>query len=394
MTDLTCSNTRRAAALMASALLSIAVTGGCTRAPRSTSEADDATRLRLSQLSEPSGDIDQQLSIVAAAAAREPSNQSVQMRYATALSKAGRYQQALTVAEPIYAKSRDQISSGLLVGRLQIQLDQASAAGATYRDILGREPSHIEALNGLGITDVMQGALAAAETDFRRAVGIAPTDRESRNNLALALALEQRTEEAIPMLRDLLREDTVSRPVRTNLALAYVVSGNRGKAVEMLSAFMSAAEADKTVDTYARLDRHAQAATSRTAPERIALSSRASRVDETRHQPDPKPRMVVVAAAATMASGPVSATAAVPNAAPAITALRVPIEVAPLAIAEPNAGGSGISGDEITNRGKVANETIQRDVSPDPYLLKPDQKRQTMPANTRLASSQFTADRP
>ena len=81
----------------------------------------------------------------------------------------------------------------------------------------------------------------------------------------------------------------------------------------MLSAFMSAAEADKTVDTYSRLDRHAQAPTSRTAPERIALSSSASRVDETSHQPDPKPRMAAVAAAPTQTLFNLNESNAVPT---------------------------------------------------------------------------------
>ncbi len=233
-------------------LIAFIAVNGCS-STHSNTEADSAIRTKLAQLSEPPGNSGEQLASLGLAASQSPDNSAIQIRYAAALANAGRNLQALQVANQVYDRDKGPTSLGLLVGRLHIRLEESEAAAATYRQVLGKEPENIEALNGLGIAEVMQGTLAAAETALRHAVADAPADAFSRNNLALALALERKTDEAIPTLQALLREDSSSRRVRANLALAYTLSGDREKAAATLLPIMNSAEAQKAVDGYSRI---------------------------------------------------------------------------------------------------------------------------------------------
>jgi Flp pilus assembly protein TadD len=230
----------------------VAAVAGCSHATRNEATTDAAVRAQLAQLADKDNDAAGALDQLAAIAAREPDDASAQISYATALADTGRNRQALQVAAPVYDRDKSPTRLGLLVGRLHIRMEQVGPAATVYHEILAHDPDNIDALNGLGIAQVMQGTLGGAETSFRRAVGLAPADPASRNNLALALALEHKTDEAIPELQSLLRDDAGSRRIRSNLALAYAVAGDRDRATATLSPLMSATEAEKTVDLYAR----------------------------------------------------------------------------------------------------------------------------------------------
>ena len=251
------------------ALIALVAVSGCS-STHSNAEADSAIRAKLAQLSEQSGNSGEQLASLGLAASQSPSNAAVQIRYATALANAGRNLQALQVATPVYDRDKGPTSLGLLIGRLHIRLEESEAAASAYRQVLAGEPENIEALNGLGIAEVMQGTLAAAETALRHAVADAPADTFSRNNLALALALERKTDEAIPTLQALLREDSSSRRVRANLALAYTLSGDREKATATLLPIMNSSEAQTAIDGYSRIGVTGQAAVQQSGADHTA----------------------------------------------------------------------------------------------------------------------------
>jgi Flp pilus assembly protein TadD len=225
---------------------------GCAHQPGSGTASDASARLRPAQPAETEANTSDDPAALATAAAREPANLALQMRYANALARTGQNKAALDVALPAYGRDKSSIGLGLLVGRLYIRLDNAPAAAAVYQEVIGRDANNLEAINGLGIAEVMQKNLPRAEATFRRAVAIAPADAASRNNLGLALTLEHRTDEAIRVLEALWREDNTAPRVRTNLTMAYVAAGSRDKAVALLTPPMEPAEAARTVDAYAQ----------------------------------------------------------------------------------------------------------------------------------------------
>jgi Flp pilus assembly protein TadD len=238
----------------ATAAIGLLLATGCAH-PRDTLSRDDAaTRLRLAQLAESAGNQKEELALLAPAAARDPANIGLQTQYATALAQTGQNQQALDVALPAYSRDKTNTGLGLLIGRLYIRQENPAAAASLYQEVIARDGDSLEAINGLGIAEVMQRSLPRAEATFRRATAIAPQDAASRNNLGLALTLERRTDEAISVLEALWREDSTAPRVRTNLAMAYAVAGARDKAMALLTPTMDPAEAARTVEAYAQLD--------------------------------------------------------------------------------------------------------------------------------------------
>ena len=227
--------------------------GGCAHNPTAPTESDAAVTQQLDELVADSSDGSQQLASLEAQAARNPSDPRIQERYALALAAAGRTQQALRIATRLRDQGQGGLPVLLLVGRLQIKTDQGADAAATYRAILQTNPDDGEALNGLGVAEVLQRQFPAAEATFRKAVAKAPTDVAPRNNLALSLALQGKTEEATRLLEALLHETGGMRRVRANLALTYAVAGKRSAAVALLSQDMDAADAERTAAKYAAL---------------------------------------------------------------------------------------------------------------------------------------------
>lgn len=243
---------RPASGVLLPALLAAVLGAGCSL---QTKTADSDSAAQLAQLAQAAGDPRDGMALLAAAAAREPGNAATQLRYATALADAGRNKEALAIAQPAFDSHKDDTALGLLTGRLQLRLQQGTAAAATYQNVLAHAPDNLEALNGFGIAQVMQGKPSDAEPSFRRAVAAAPGDTGSRNNLALSLALQGRTQEAIPMLQALVRENENSRRIRSNLALAYAIAGNRGEALALLQPVMSGGEAERFLAAYSPLEK-------------------------------------------------------------------------------------------------------------------------------------------
>nr|WP_294517582.1 tetratricopeptide repeat protein [uncultured Rhodopila sp.] len=248
-------------------LLGALLLTGCSTSSNKAARNDAETRARLAQLTDGEGNPEAQLARLGEAAARDRSDAALQKRYATALAKAGRNAEALDVALPIYGRDQRDADLGLLIGRLYVRLDNGGAAVPVYQEVVAHDAGNLEALNGLGIAEVMQRSYPDAEATFHQAVAVAPADAASRNNLALALTLEHKSDEAIGILETLWKEDSTSRRVRTNLAMAYVAAGDRDKAAALLSPVMAQADVEKSISSYAQLAGEAQP-----APAQVAAS--------------------------------------------------------------------------------------------------------------------------
>jgi Flp pilus assembly protein TadD len=190
---------------------------------------------------------------VGATASRLITSSVAEIYRATALANAGRNEEALEVAQATYDADRTDVSAALLVGRLSLRLGDGAAARAIYQQILTRSSDNLQALNGLGIAEVISGTLPAAEATFRRAVTLSTADGGSRSNLALTLALEGKINEAIPMLEAEMRQDAPSDRDRSNLALAYAAAGQADKAADLLTPRMTVKEANRFINAYAPL---------------------------------------------------------------------------------------------------------------------------------------------
>ncbi len=221
------------------------IMAGCGAPAGRGATSDTAVREQIAELGRPAPSA---VETAAGVAAGAPEDTVAQLKYAKALADAGRNKEALDVARAAAPTAHENVELASLTGLLQLRLQDASGAEATYRHILARAPEDIEALNGRGIAEIMQGAPNKAELDFRRAAALAPSDTRSENNLALALALEGRTQEAVPMLEAMLKAEPGSDRIRHNLALAYAVAGHRTEAMAVLGAIMSPEESERAVN--------------------------------------------------------------------------------------------------------------------------------------------------
>jgi len=243
--ELTC---RRAS--LAFVGLIILLTGGCARTGDIAMRAD--LKAQLDQLADANGG-DNASTLPGAVSSHAEARALSRVQQATALAIAGRNREALDIVRAAYDSDRADISAALLVGRLTLRLGDGAAAREVYQQILTRSPDNPQALNGLGIADVISGTLPAAEATFRRAITISGSDGGLRSNLALTLALEGKVDEAIPMLEAQVRQDAATDRDRSNLALAYAAAGQVDKAAELLTPRMTATEAVRFIGAYASL---------------------------------------------------------------------------------------------------------------------------------------------
>lgn len=77
------------------------------------------------------------------------------------------------------------------------QQGQLATAGTLYRQILSRDPSHLDALQLLGVIEFQAGRFEAAAGLLQRAVSMAPEEAGLHCNLGLALQQLERLEDAL-----------------------------------------------------------------------------------------------------------------------------------------------------------------------------------------------------
>jgi Flp pilus assembly protein TadD len=233
------------------ALVASLLAAGCASNPQLTTRID-AERLRLADAAESAGDRDGVVAFLSVAAARD-SDPALQMRYATALADAGRGPEAVRVAERARLAHDDDRALAREVGRLCVRLQDGAAGARAFQAILVHAPQDAEALDGLGLSYVLEGRLSAARDSFGLALRQDPSNIPARNNLALADVLAGEPAKAIDLLRSAdLSAGAPTRP-RHTLALAYAATGEIARAKALLEPELGRRDSARLVASYGQL---------------------------------------------------------------------------------------------------------------------------------------------
>jgi Tfp pilus assembly protein PilF len=108
------------------------------------------------------------------------------------------------------------------VGRFFEDQGRYPQAIPLYREVIKREPKHVEARSSLGVSLVESGRYEEAIAEFEAAIAISPSSAYLHNNLGYALLLKGSNEQAIKALEVAHRLDPSPEQVASyNLRLAH-----------------------------------------------------------------------------------------------------------------------------------------------------------------------------
>ena len=170
---------------------------------------------------------------------RDPNNAQALIQQADALVAMGQGEAASEAYRRILSKdvspSREQARQARLgLGRADLAAGRATAAEATYRELVAADAKNPAGHSGLGIALDLQGKHKDAQASYRSALALRDTD-SVRANLGLSLAMAGDAAGAVEMLRPLAADPGATPRIRHNLAFALALSGDRAGAQRALS---------------------------------------------------------------------------------------------------------------------------------------------------------------
>lgn len=128
-----------------------------------------------------------------------PSSQGAQIRLGELLAMVGRGEEADDIFEKAFEDDPDR---GALVEAMDLgRRGESKQAEAIYRDILRRNPDHVDALRLMGVLATKDENYSDAEAYFRRVVDLAPDFWTAWINLSAALNEQQKFDKAEEALR-------------------------------------------------------------------------------------------------------------------------------------------------------------------------------------------------
>ena len=211
-------------------------------------EPDDSSRLRVASVAEANGQPSVALSIYSVEATGHPDDPEAQVRYATALMRAGGLAQANEVLTRALRRMPDEPALLIQSGKIHLLAGDASA-GDLFDRALAVDPDNASALSGKGMALDLTGLHDEALRWHAAAVKSAPDNLMIGNNYAVALMLAERTDEAIAILSLLVQRQDAPDRVMNNLALAYAMAGRPDDARSVLRSHIGEADFER----YARL---------------------------------------------------------------------------------------------------------------------------------------------
>ena len=190
--------------------------------------------LQLAADAEASGASELALSLYAQAAAREPGNTELQLRYADALTRGGKISQARQLlTERLGANPRNpELMRALAL--IDLVTGQSKEAIARLDRVLATNPGDSRALVDKAIALDLQGQHAAAQSIYREVLAREPNDPATTNNLAVSLMLEGRTGQALETLAPIQQADNLPQRLNVNLGILYAATGNLEQSRQLL----------------------------------------------------------------------------------------------------------------------------------------------------------------
>jgi tetratricopeptide (TPR) repeat protein len=156
--------------------------------------------------------------------------QSARLKLSSALAAIGEVEQArstldLTARRDPALKALTDAAENVLAGRLE-------EAEKKYREVLARQPDHVDALRGLGNVARRMHQYRDAAALLRRAVELAPDYAPAWGELGAVLIEMDEHEEALESIRRALRLEPDSASHQLNLGNALARAGRHAAAIE------------------------------------------------------------------------------------------------------------------------------------------------------------------
>lgn len=215
--------------------------------PPPVRDMDTASRLRVAEAAEASGNFAMAATLYAAAAAAEPGRADVQARFASALARAGNPTRAEEVLSTALERHPNDTALNIQLGRLRLRTGAAEQALVIFDRVLARAPNNADALDGRGVALDLLDRPAEAQQSYQAARAVAPNDMRIASNLAFSLLLEGRAREGRDVLEPFSGRADLAGRARTTLAIARAMTGDQEGAMALLGSGVTREELDQLV---------------------------------------------------------------------------------------------------------------------------------------------------
>lgn len=215
--------------------------------PPPVRDIDAASRLRIAEAAENSGNWDVAASLYAAAAAAEPNRTDVQARFASALARGGDVPRAEEVLTRALERNPNDVGLQMQLGRLRLRTGAAEQALTIFDRILARQPNNADALDGRGVALDLLDRPNEAQQAYLAARAVAPNDLRIASNLAFSFLLEGRAREARDILEPFASRADMPPRMRTSLAISRAMTGDRDGALGLLGPDVTQQDLDQLV---------------------------------------------------------------------------------------------------------------------------------------------------
>ena len=156
----------------------------------------------------------------------ESDSEVVHYNLGNALSKAGKYEEAIRHYFKAVRIKPDYGAAHYNLGIALAEVSRLKEAISHYRETLRIEPDSAKAHNNLGNAFIRQGKIKEATSQYQQAIRIDPALKDAHNNLANILAEQGNFDQATFHYREALRGCPDSADIHYNLAVTLSLQGD------------------------------------------------------------------------------------------------------------------------------------------------------------------------
>lgn len=162
----------------------------------------------------------------------------IHVNLGAALSRQGDRAAAIDAMRTAIRLAPDFAAAHNNLGNLLSEAGDFSNARQAFQTAIRLNPAYVEAHYNFGRSLAVASMLEAAEAEFRAALKLNPNMAEAAISLGLILARQERMDEAIAQYRETLRRNTTLVPARFNLGLALMRQGKNALAKEQFEVIL------------------------------------------------------------------------------------------------------------------------------------------------------------